>query len=275
MKNLALLLIATVMATTTFAQNDPLSMSQQRAFQSGNYPVYTTGGFKVLVRNNTTGLLNITSYAVTNDTINSSFVIKGTGVTGHGLDLTTNIFAPYFWAGQNRAGGKTKLMDTTGTYYSMSTSDSGQYDKYPLSVTNQVLSVSNKAGLKYGLGSRGQGYLYLQDSGATDKHITIDPLSGITSKDTLFGVQKHISLKTASGNVALTADTAQATINSGKLRIGAATAPMIKSGSGTPLYVISAPVGSIYMRTNGVQDSAVYIKHAGTDSAGWWPIPHN
>lgn len=111
-----------------------------------------------------------------------------------------------------------------------------------------------------------------------------DPLSasreaqynkGITVKDTLKIKTKHLQVKTKSGTAVMTADSAQMTVNSGKLYMGASTAPFIRTGTGTPLYVVKAPVGSIYIRTNGVLDSAIYIKHTGTDSAGWWPVVHN
>lgn len=45
-------------------------------------------------------------------------------------------------------------------------------------------------------------------------------------------------------------------------------------GTGTPLHSISAPVGSMYLRTDGVVDSVLYIKFTGTDSAGWYPLIH-
>ena len=49
----------------------------------------------------------------------------------------------------------------------------------------------------------------------------------------------------------------------------ASTAPIIRTGAGTPLNVISAPVGSIFLRTDGSTSTTLYVKTAGTDSAGW------
>lgn len=273
-KTIALLLLAIVMAATTFAQNDPLSVSLQRTFTNGYIPIYTTGGFKVLVRNNTTKGLEQTIYTIVNDTVNGTFMVLGNGATGHALDLATHSHNAFYWAKQNRAGGKTHLSDTSGTYYIDVLSDSGIHQLYPLSTKNKVYSISAKPGLTYGIGAKGNGYLRLDDSGNTTKYLEIDPLVGVNSKDTLFLNQKFLSVRTISGNAAITADTTQTTINSNKLRIGSATAPFIKSGSGTPLFVVSAPVGSLYLRTNGVADSTLYIKSAGVDSAGWYPAKH-
>lgn len=149
-KTLALLLLAITMAAVTFAQGDPLTVSQQRKFQNNYIPTYSTGGYKLLVKNNTTGIEEATSVGV-----------------------------------------------------------------------------------------------------------------------------NTLSIKTLSGTSAITADTTQTQVNSNKLRIGSsATAPFIRSGTGTPLFVVSAPVGSVYLRTNGVVDSTLYFKSVGVDSAGWYPAHH-
>ena len=164
-----------------------------------------------------------------------------------------------------------RLTDTSGTYYLDAFSDSGLFQLTPVSTKNRVFSPSAKGGLSYGVGGSGQGYFKACDSAGTGKYIEVDPLTGLNSYDTLFTNQKFLSVKTRTGNKILTADTTQVTINSGKLRIGNETAPFIKAGSGTPLFVVSAPVGSLYLRTNGVTDSTLYVKFSGTDSSGWKP----
>ncbi len=40
-------------------------------------------------------------------------------------------------------------------------------------------------------------------------------------------------------------------------------------GAGSPLNVITAPVGSLYLRTDGGSNSCLYIKESGTDATGW------
>ena len=41
----------------------------------------------------------------------------------------------------------------------------------------------------------------------------------------------------------------------------------ILTGAGAPN--VAAPVGSMYLRTDGGGDSTLYIKETGTDSSGW------
>lgn len=62
----------------------------------------------------------------------------------------------------------------------------------------------------------------------------------------------------------------QATVvTSGKFVL--TTGIMWLSGSGSPEGVISAPVGSIYSRTDGAANSSLYIKESGTGFNGWVP----
>lgn len=223
MKQLSLLLVAMLMAVTTFSQNDPLSLSAGRGFGSAAIPTYTSGGFKVLVKNNTTGRLELTSYTVTDDTVNAGFMVKGLGSTSHAIDVTTNTYKQLWWVGMS---------------------------------------------------SQGAGKVRVQDSANAVKYLEIDAYTGIKAKDTLFNNAKFLSVKTATGNTILTADTARITFNAPKIYFGSESGPFLSYGSGTPLGVLSAPVGSLYIRTNGVADSTLYIKSSGTGNTGWYPAGH-
>lgn len=43
----------------------------------------------------------------------------------------------------------------------------------------------------------------------------------------------------------------------------------IYSGFGSPLNVIAAGIGSIYLRKDGGASTSVYVKESGTDGTGW------
>ena len=43
----------------------------------------------------------------------------------------------------------------------------------------------------------------------------------------------------------------------------------IYKGYGTPLNVVAANIGSIYMRLDGGAGTSVYVKESGTDGSGW------
>lgn len=45
--------------------------------------------------------------------------------------------------------------------------------------------------------------------------------------------------------------------------------PQWLSGTGTPLAVVSAPVGSFYSRTDGGASTSFYVKESGTGATGW------
>ena len=41
------------------------------------------------------------------------------------------------------------------------------------------------------------------------------------------------------------------------------------SGKGAPNGVVTAPVGSMYIRTDGGSSTTLYIKETGSDNQGW------
>lgn len=53
------------------------------------------------------------------------------------------------------------------------------------------------------------------------------------------------------------------------IRLGSDTGPQIVSGAGAPEGVVTAPIGSIYLRSDGGAGTAYYVKESGTGSAGW------
>lgn len=55
----------------------------------------------------------------------------------------------------------------------------------------------------------------------------------------------------------------------GSLRIGTSGSPFIQSGSGSPEGVVTAPVGSLFMRTNGGANTTLYVKESGSGNTGW------
>lgn len=56
--------------------------------------------------------------------------------------------------------------------------------------------------------------------------------------------------------------------------IAAATggSSFVKSGAGTPEGAVTGVVGTLYLRTNGSQNTTVYTKESGTGNTGWAPL---
>lgn len=48
-----------------------------------------------------------------------------------------------------------------------------------------------------------------------------------------------------------------------------ASGPRVHAGSGTPEGAVTAPVGSIYMRSDGGASTSLYVKESGTGNTGW------
>jgi hypothetical protein len=59
------------------------------------------------------------------------------------------------------------------------------------------------------------------------------------------------------------------TANFAKLHFGPTTKPAVCQGAGTPEGAVTAPVGSIFMRSDGGAGTSFYVKESGTGNTGW------
>jgi hypothetical protein len=53
------------------------------------------------------------------------------------------------------------------------------------------------------------------------------------------------------------------------IRLGSLTGPLVKWGTGSPNTVVIAPVGSLFLRTDGGAGTSLYVKEVGGDANGW------
>lgn len=53
------------------------------------------------------------------------------------------------------------------------------------------------------------------------------------------------------------------------VRLGSASGPKVISGTGSPEGTVTAPVGSLYHRTDGGTGTSLYIKESGAGNTGW------
>lgn len=49
----------------------------------------------------------------------------------------------------------------------------------------------------------------------------------------------------------------------------AGLAALVRSGTGSPEGVLTAPVGTLYLRTNGGAGTTLYVKESGSGNTGW------
>lgn len=78
-------------------------------------------------------------------------------------------------------------------------------------------------------------------------------------------IKRHITNTASNYGISSESDTR---FSSGALIIGAAQTRLY-SGSGTPEGVVSATVGSIYLREDGGVSTTLYVKTSGTGNTGW------
>lgn len=45
--------------------------------------------------------------------------------------------------------------------------------------------------------------------------------------------------------------------------------PSIRSGTGTPEGVVTAPIGALFLRLDGGATTTLYVKTSGTGNTGW------
>jgi hypothetical protein len=55
----------------------------------------------------------------------------------------------------------------------------------------------------------------------------------------------------------------------GPIRMGTTGGPLWQTGSGSPEGAVTAPVGSLYTRTDGGASTTLYVKESGTGDTGW------
>ena len=89
--------------------------------------------------------------------------------------------------------------------------------------------------------------LYETDSGANDEYLEFSAASGTN----------------------LIRPQATGTGTASVVRYHTTTAVFWTSGSGSPESVVTAPVGSLYTRTDGGASTTLYVKESGTGSTGW------
>lgn len=68
----------------------------------------------------------------------------------------------------------------------------------------------------------------------------------------------------------LSAGAAAAAVRGRRFKVGTlSTDPFVASGDGSPEGVLTAPVGSMYLRRDGGASTSMYVKESGTGNTGW------
>ena len=89
---------------------------------------------------------------------------------------------------------------------------------------------------------------------------------GRAGADTINGGIVGIDITVPCGYLRLVSNGVSAWTATGDLALGR---PGIRSGLGTPLGVVVAPVGTLYTRLDGGAGTTLYVKESGIDATGW------
>ena len=95
----------------------------------------------------------------------------------------------------------------------------------------------------------------------------------------VFAIGDELRIRRYDGSGGFLADSLVIDRTNGRVRLGDAgsagglefgsSGPRIMSGSGSPNSVVSAPVGSLWLRTDGGSNTTLYVKESGTGNTGW------
>lgn len=103
---------------------------------------------------------------------------------------------------------------------------------------------------------------------------TVTRAEGIRVEDVTAGGTGNANLAfgstaVAAGNWNIHSASTRDSYFAGPLRLATTTGPTLTAGTGTPEGVVTAPVGSVYHRTDGGSGTALYVKESGSGNTGW------
>lgn len=115
------------------------------------------------------------------------------------------------------------------------------------------------------------GTIFAESNGADAIDISGTPTHAIKMRKaaSIIDVQNPSSPATASSLTIANSSAAFTLIVGGPIRLTSATGVLWTSGAGTPEGAVTAPVGSIFSRTDGGAGTSFYVKESGAGNVGW------
>jgi hypothetical protein len=121
----------------------------------------------------------------------------------------------------------------------------------------------------------GDDGLYVGDMAHESERVVIG-LTGGEYGDAVMTVSDRLAVTAGSGQIANLLELQNSSGTplvavevDGTIRLGSATGPKVLAGSGSPNGEVTAPVGSLYVDTEGGIGTTLYVKEANTDDTGW------
>lgn len=115
------------------------------------------------------------------------------------------------------------------------------------------------------------GYRWYEDN--TTLIAEVSSANGMRVSGTLKSITGGLDIQpgTSTSNVrVLTSGAGLLVVNgTGGIANGGSSGPQWRAGSGSPEGSVTAPIGSIYSRTDGGASTSLYVKESGTGNTGW------
>lgn len=96
--------------------------------------------------------------------------------------------------------------------------------------------------------------------------VRIDDITGGSTANVNMGIGSTVA---STGNWSIYNVSTRDNLMGGKIIMGTTTGPQIITGAGTPEAAVTAPVGSMFLRSDGGAATSLYIKESGTGNTGW------
>lgn len=232
---------------------------------TNNYAIYTdngdnrfnvAGGTSTFVRN-----VAINGNATIGDAAGDAHTVNGTITFAHGVTMSSTL----------AVSGNATVGDAAGDAHTVN----GTLTCANALVVNGTTTLGDAVGDTVLVGSDYTQFAYLGGNGDTyvyrrslnfDFYTDADTAGIINNIGYGGGATRYRDLQIGDGKagVALYVNGSEKS-----LRFGASTGPLIKSGSGTPEAAVTAPVGSLFLRTDGGASTTLYVKESGTGNTGW------
>lgn len=114
-------------------------------------------------------------------------------------------------------------------------------------------------------------------SASSNHMVTLDQCSSQSTVDDFLSIAAngrseiwgYVQLTTGNAASTMTGLSASGLIARSGLTVGSASGPTVTSGTGSPEGVVTAPQGSLFLRTDGSTSTTLYVKTSGSGNTGW------